>query len=163
MKYTVTIRKEVEDGFIDPCQVCDYEDFDDVRESGSPESFIMKVKGQLRFREVALRLAGLTSWDDCEISHTGGSALTAPDSVEFVFYKGEYNETPISEEVIKEAVAFALTHSYEAPMDVWHPQTKTEPSGKVLMPLGFMTEIVRAESLYNNEEQAKSVVSIVVE
>ena len=26
MKYTVTTRKEVEDGFIDPCQVCDYDD-----------------------------------------------------------------------------------------------------------------------------------------
>lgn len=164
MKYTITLRKEVENGFIDPLQVTDYENFDDVRESGSPEAFATKVKGQIRFREVMLKLAGLTSWDEASQEQENGTATTAPESVKIVLFRNdEFEEKPISEDEIKDAIAFALTHSYKAPMDVWHPQTKTESSGKVLMPLGFMTEIVEAEALYENADDAKAIIEVVIE
>lgn len=161
MKYTITIESTgaADVGFLDPKVVCDYDDFDDVRETGSKESFLKKAKGLLRFNNVAMLLAGVTSWSSVEITEEGGSALNPPTKLTFV--AEQFQDETITPDMIKNAVAYGLFHDYTSNFDYWNPETKVNAQGVTLMPLGFLTILMKAEKLFETEEEAKAVVNVV--
>lgn len=162
MKYTITINASgaMDSGFIDPKFICEYDNFDDVCETGSIEQYMAKAKGYLRFKNIALLIAGVTSWDKMDITQEGGSALVAPTEVKFVGI--QFQDETITAEDVKKAVVFGLSHEYKGNCDVWNSKTKTNAQGVKLLPVGFETIFVTAPKLFE-EADAENAVTVEME